>query len=230
MTTTDPEWLRLLAAQRKLQATLPGAVLVGGTAAILHLHHRKSLDGDHVLTELKNTFDEVLAKLEATPGWRTARLKPPVLILGSMDGVPTGVRQLRRSLPLQTTSIEGLKTPDLIEMARIKSWLLLSRNTVRDYLDTVALLEALPAAQLPEFARSLARCYERGPGGESPVVELVERLQSAAPEDLAQVDLRTYRDVRPPWRDLEELRRRGRALGVTLSAIWLRPDPDGDRS
>ncbi len=44
-----PDWERLLAAERHLQSLVPGAVLVGGTAAALHAGHRKSLDGDHVL-------------------------------------------------------------------------------------------------------------------------------------------------------------------------------------
>ena len=52
-----PEWERLLAAERHLQALLPDAVLVGGTAAALPGGHRLSVDGDHVLEDLKNRFD-----------------------------------------------------------------------------------------------------------------------------------------------------------------------------
>src|SRR6476469_765000 len=35
-----PDWERLLADAALLQTKLPGAVLVGGTAAALHAHHR----------------------------------------------------------------------------------------------------------------------------------------------------------------------------------------------
>ena len=56
-----PDWERLLAAERHLQALVPGTVLVGGTAAALHAGHRISLDGDHVLADLVGRFDEVLA-------------------------------------------------------------------------------------------------------------------------------------------------------------------------
>ena len=52
------DWERLLAAERHLQALLPDAVLVGGTAAALHAGHRLSLDGDHVLADLRDRFDE----------------------------------------------------------------------------------------------------------------------------------------------------------------------------
>jgi hypothetical protein len=36
-----PEWEKLLAAERHVQHLIPGAILVGGTAAALHLGHRQ---------------------------------------------------------------------------------------------------------------------------------------------------------------------------------------------
>ena len=45
-TRSLPEWEHLLAAERHLQALLPDAVLVGGTAAAMPGGHRVSLDGD----------------------------------------------------------------------------------------------------------------------------------------------------------------------------------------
>jgi hypothetical protein len=216
------DWQRLLAAQRRLQALVPDAVLVGGSAAVLHLHHRQSFDGDHVLADLRDHFDETLARLEASPGWRTSRTQPPVLILGSLDGVPTGLRQLRRARPLETTVLEGLRAPSLLETARIKAWMLLERNTVRDYVDVVALLERLLEASLPEFARTFGTCYERGPKGGSSIVELVEKLGAAMPDDRNQVDLATYKDVCPPWNDIEAVRSRGRDLARKLAAVAMR--------
>jgi hypothetical protein len=47
-----------------------------------------------------------------------------VLIPGRLDGVMTGIRQLRRTEPLETEEIAGLRVPTLAEMARIKAWLL----------------------------------------------------------------------------------------------------------
>lgn len=115
-----PEWERLLAAERHLLSIIPGMVLVGGSAAV-HAQHRVSMDGDHVLTDLRDRFGDVLASLEAAAGWQTERVQPPVLILGQLDGVLTGIRQLRRTRPLETEEISGLRVPTLPEMARIKA-------------------------------------------------------------------------------------------------------------
>ncbi|GMU60467.1 MAG: hypothetical protein AMXMBFR34_22300 [Myxococcaceae bacterium] len=85
-----PDWEKLLAAERHLQALLPGTILVGGTAAAL---------------------------LESAAGWESTRVQRPVMILGSLDGIQTGIRQLRRAKPLECVVIEGLRVPTLAEMA-----------------------------------------------------------------------------------------------------------------
>lgn len=72
-----PEWERLLAAARHLQWLVPGTVLVGGTAAAMHAGHRVSVDGDHVLDDLRDRFDDVLAALEQAAGWKTERVQRP---------------------------------------------------------------------------------------------------------------------------------------------------------
>jgi len=86
---SSPEWERLLAAERHLQHLVSGTVLVGGTAAALPAGHRLSLDGDHVLTDLRDRFDRILGELESAAGWQTERVQRPVLILGQLDGVLT---------------------------------------------------------------------------------------------------------------------------------------------
>jgi hypothetical protein len=151
------DWERLLAAERHLQYLVPGTTVVGDTAAALHARHRISMDGDHVLEDLRDRFDDVLATLEAVAGWQTARVRRPVLILGQLDGVLTGIRQLRRTRPLETEEVDGLRVPTLAEMARIKAWLVATRNTVRDYLDTVVLFERLGEEGLVSAMRPSTR-------------------------------------------------------------------------
>jgi hypothetical protein len=215
-----PEWERLLAAERHLQALLPGTVLVGGTAASPHAGHRRSLDGDHVLVDLREHFDEVLAALEQAAGWTSSRVQRPVLILGSLDGIQTGVRQLRRVKPLETEMLQGLRVPTLPEMARIKAWLLVTRNTVRDYLDTVALLSRLGPGREVEAVRPLDELYPQASGA-SVRAELVERLAAGAPGDLARVDLRGYKGLVAPWNDWDHVLSLGRRLARDLAGSVL---------
>ena len=215
-----PDWERLLAAERHIQHLVPGTVLVGGTAAALHGEHRKSLDGDHVLSDLRARFDDVLAALEAAAGWETARVQRPVLILGALDGMLTGIRQLRRTRPLDTEVIEGLRVPTLSEMARIKAWLLATRNTVRDYLDTVVLLERLGPENLRSAFIEFDAIYAQ-PSGASVLVEVVERLGAAKPSDSARVELATYRDLVAPWNQWQYVAARGRAFAAELARVAL---------
>jgi hypothetical protein len=215
-----PEWERLLSAERHLQALVPGTVLVGGTAAALHAQHRISFDGDHVLADLAGRFDQVLADLEAAAGWETARVRRPVLILGRLQGVLTGIRQLRRVRSLETEEIAGLQVPTLAEMARIKAWLLVIRDTTRDYLDVVVLFERLGEQGVREALSSLDEIYPQ-PGGTSVLAEVVERLAKAQPGDSAEIDLAAYRGLRTPWNDWAYLASRGRHWAQALAPLLL---------
>ena len=215
-----PEWERLLAAERVVQRLVPGSVLVGGTAAALHAGHRVSLDGDHVLEDLRERFDEVLAALEAAAGWQTDRVQRPVLILGAMAGLLTGLRQLRRARPLETEVVAGLRVPTLAEMARIKAWLLATRHTARDYLDCVVLLDALGEQRAQEALQPFDLIY-RQDSGASVLAEVAERLAAAAPPDLAEIDLGSYRGLRPPWNEWSHVVNRGRHWAPLLARLAL---------
>jgi hypothetical protein len=169
-----------------------------------------------VLEDLRSRFDEVLTDLEAAAGWQTSRVQRPVVILGHLDGVMTGIRQLRRTKPLETEVVDGLKVPTLAEMARVKAWLLATRHTVRDYLDTVVLLERLGEARVGDAFASFDELYAQQ-SGTSPLVEVVERLGSADPSDRAKVDLTTYKDLVAPWNDWSHLAARGRHWAQVLA-------------
>lgn len=212
------DWERLLAAERHVQHLVPGSVLVGGTAVALHVAHRFSADGDHVLEDLREHFDEVLARLEAAAGWRTNRVQRPTLILGQMDGMLTGIRQLRRSRPLETEVVAGLRVPTLAEMARIKAWLLATRHTVRDYLDLVVLLERLGEAGASAALRGLDDLYSQ-PTGASVLTEVAERLAAASPADKGSIELGTYKGLAAPWNDWRTLANAGRRWASVVARI-----------
>ncbi|MBQ6473328.1 MAG: hypothetical protein IJJ33_15185 [Victivallales bacterium] len=163
-----PEWEKLLSAAAHLQRILPDAVLVGGTAVATHVHHRLSYDADHVLNDLRGHFDEVLEQLESVAGRQTARIRRPVLMLGSLDGIETGVRQLIREVPLETTTIsigeETVTIPSAGEMLRIKAILILKRNATRDYLDFIAMAKALGDEKMLEALDKFDALYPQSNG------------------------------------------------------------------
>jgi hypothetical protein len=204
-----PEWERVLSSAAHLQELLPGAVLVGGTAAAVHAGHRLSQDADHVLTDLRSRFDNVLAELESVAGWQTARMNRPVQILGSLDGIETGIRQLIRAQPLETMQIERLghtfTLPTLSEMLRIKAALILRRNATRDYLDFAALADRM--GDEPAI-RALARFDELypQPNGESALQQLQIQLANPMPFDLEKTRLDEYKKLQPRWHDWERIK------------------------
>jgi hypothetical protein len=59
-----------------LQQLVPGAVMVGGAAAILYAEHRESRDHDRVVADLADRFEMVLEAVEEDEGWATNRVTP----------------------------------------------------------------------------------------------------------------------------------------------------------
>ncbi len=170
---------------------------------------RLSTDTDHVVSDLRLQFDQVLAELEAVAGWQTARVTRPVQILGSLDGIETGVRQLIRETPLEVTQIEvggaTITIPTAAEMLRIKGVLILRRNATRDYLDFVALADHLGEDQTVAALRVFDRLYPQ-PNGESPLQQLQIQLAQPLPYDLDEVNLVEYKNLSARWQDWQHVR------------------------
>jgi len=207
-----PEWEKLLSAQVVFQSHFPQFVLTGGTAAALHAGHRTSTDADYVFPDLKKRFSEILKKVEEEAGWRTKRLEPPVLILGHFEGVRTGIRQLIRSEPLETTTVKGLRIPTVEEMLRIKAYLIVRRNTTRDFIDFVALFDHLGVKRAQEALFFLDRLYPQE-GENSITQQLAIQLSEPKPWDLSQTDLSRYKDLKEPYTDWGEVKRRAFMAG-----------------
>jgi hypothetical protein len=220
VTDLPPRWHAVLAAATRLQELVPDAVLVGGTAAAHHARHRVSFDDDHVVVDLKARFDEVLAALEATDGWVTARVKRPVLILGRLEGVETGVRNLIRLRPLEVEEVRmgdrTLRVPTLSEIARIKAWLCLMRNATRDYLDFAALAEVLGSEEAAAVVSSMDEYYsdQIGPGSRRVAAQVAKQLSEPKPDDLSEIDLESYRELDPKWREWSVVRDACRRVAV----------------
>jgi hypothetical protein len=116
--------------------------------------------------------------------------------------------------------LQGLRVPTLAEMARIKAWLLATRHTVRDYLDTVVLLERLGTEEASRAFADFDDIYAQD--STSPLAEVVERLAAASPSDRAEVELRAYKGLVAPWNDWRHLADRGRHWAAVLAASLLR--------
>ena len=204
-----PEWEALLSSAAHLQRIVPEAVLVGGTASATYAHHRLSVGHDHVLPNLRERFDAILADLESVAGWRTARVKRPVLILGSLDGIETGVRQLIRSAPLEVAEVETagvrLRVPTKEEMFRIKAVLVLKRNATRDYIDLAALSGVLGDQGMHDALVRLDAYYPQ-PNGSSPLQQLANQLANPIPFDLDEADLTQYKRLDSRYQDWGKVR------------------------
>jgi hypothetical protein len=218
----EPAFTDVLTAAAKLQTVLADAVLVGGTAAAHHAGHRVSFDDDHVLTDLRERFDDVLDALEATDGWVTARVQRPVLVLGRLDGIDTGIRQLRRRRPLEVETITlpngaHVRVTTLAETIRIKAWLALTRNATRDYVDLVALCDRL-GESAADVLLSLDDYYadQIGPDGRRVAAQVARQLADPRPYDLDGLDLSAYRHLAPKWRDWARVRDAARAPALRM--------------
>ncbi len=163
------DWELVLSSAARLQRILPDAVLVGGTASAIHASHHYSRDADPALTDRRQRFDEVLAQLEAVAGWTTARVQRPVQILGSLDGIWTGIRQL-----------------------------ILKRNATRNYLDFVALADRMGAEKVAHALQGFDRIY-RQENAESPLQQLQAQLANPLPYDLEGTELREYKNPDARW-------------------------------
>lgn len=214
-----PDWELVLSAAARLQRFIPHAVLVGGTASPLYAKHRFSRDADHVLNDLRDRFDVVLADLESVSGWQTSRIQRPVQILGSLDGIETGIRQLIRKEPLETTQIDHhgkkITLPSRSEILRIKGILILKRNAVRDYLDFVALSDHMATRDVLSALEPFDDLYPQ-PNGESALQQLQIQLSSPTPYDLEENDLSEYKNLEPKWHRWETVKSACIDLSITI--------------
>jgi len=217
-----PSWETLLAHAAMLQTKVPGAVLVGGTAAAVHAKHRYSLDHDHVIQNLEQDYEAAMRSLESIVGWRTDRKVRGKLLPGNVSGIPAGLRNQRRKAPLDTTVVhthEGkeLRVPTVPEMLRIKAFLIIDRNATRDFLDVAALSKHLGLRKSAAALASMNDLYGEfaGEAGDA-LTTLVVRLANPEPYDLTDVDLPEYKGIVAPWNDWRSVAAQCARLAATI--------------
>jgi len=214
----------VLAGAARLQELVPGAVLVGGSAAAYHAGHRLSFDHDHVVEDLAARFDTVLETLEALDDWSTARLAGGKLILGELGGIETGIRQMVRRRPLEVEEVavgeRVLRVPTLDEILRIKAWLVVSRNQTRDYLDAAALSDRIgigPAGRLLARVDDYYAEVNRRP--EAVATQVARQFADPAPKDSTVTKrLSSYRRLDARWHDWSAVVETLRAVAVSMTS------------
>lgn len=196
----------VLASAAQLQQVVPDAVLVGGAAAALHAGHRDSHDHDHVLSDLAERFDAVLEAIEATDGWVTNRVVPGRIILGELGDIEAGVRQLRRRRPLEVCEValasgQRLRVPTHEEILRVKGYLIVRRNQVRDYLDVAALSERMGRARAAQVLAGIDAYYaDQHEGGDGVATQLARQLAQPRPRDSRTTrQLHRYKRLDERW-------------------------------
>lgn len=175
----------------------------------MYAGHRESFDHDHVLMDLSQRYAEVVEAVEATEGWVTSvrASSPPLTLLGSLDGVEAGLRQLRRVRPLEVEEFDvggrRLRVPTIEECLRIKAYLVVQRNQTRDYLDVVALADRLGATVAASTLSSIDGYYrDRSEGDDSVLTVVVQRLSEPAPRDVRVTEqLASYKGLVERWHD-----------------------------
>lgn len=188
-------------------------MLVGGAASALWANHRDSFDHDHLLSDLADRYQEVLEAVEATDGWVTSvrASRPPWTLLGRLGDIEAGLRQLRRTKPLEVEEVEvgrgmTVRVPTLPEMLRVKAYMVVLRNAVRDYLDVVALADRSEDAAV-ETLVDIDRYYsDRSGEADSVLTALIQRLSEPNPRDPAVTEeLSRYRNLDPRWHDWSDV-------------------------
>lgn len=202
----------VLASAARLQQLVPDAVLVGGAASALHAGHRDSFDHDHVLADLAGRYEQVLEAVEASDDWVTSvrASSPPLTLLGSLGGIEAGLRQMRRSRPLEVEQVDlgadgVVVAPTVAEILRIKAYLVVQRNQVRDYLDVVALADRVGIGSAAATLSAIDDYYsDRSQQGDSVLTSLVQRLAEPAPRDTPVIaELSSYKGLDPRWHSWE---------------------------
>ena len=212
--THSAEFDAVVRSAAKLQELVPDMVLVGGSAAALHAEHRVSLDHDHVLSDLAERYDAVVDAVEASAGWATSvrASHPPMTLMGSLDGVQAGIRQLRRIHPLETERYEideqtAVTVPTVDEILRIKAFLVVDRGAVRDFLDVAALADRVGLEHAATLLSGLDTFYAVRSNEEDLVSTRVAfALADPQPIDPAVVaELSNYKNLTPRWQQWESV-------------------------
>lgn len=151
---------------------------------------------------------------------------PGKIVLGQLGDIEAGVRQLIRtsSLEFQDVALPSgatVRVPTLGEVLRIKSFLMMKRNQVRDYLDVAALAARLGALPAAEVLVGIDAYYaDETKDGEPVSSQVLRQLGDPRPADHRHVqELDRYKGLTPRWQDWNEVRAMLREVAAHMSRL-----------
>ena len=228
---------RVLDAGRALQAQLPALemIAVNGVAAALHAGHRETRDIDYCAAALRAEWETTVRTLQAWPAWAPQRQAFAKMILGRLGPVRVGLRQLRRAHPLESTTVDGLVVTSPAETLRVKAMQALQRRATRDYIDVVALCDAIgdraAVATLaalddfyPDTTLTVVTDTPADPPVARPLAHALETLPTHRPVDWGTA-AGTLPGVAGPYQALGYLETRLATLGRLLADHRVAPAP-----
>jgi hypothetical protein len=156
----------------------------------------------------------------------TNRVTPGKIILGELGDIESGVRQLIRSRLLEVAEVtlpsgHVLRVPTADETLRIKGYLVVRRNQVRDYIDVAALSDRCGIFHAADVLGHLDDYYsdQRSAEAAGVATQLVRQLADPRPADARTIkQLRHYKDLDPRWADWGNVTAVCRAVAVEMAA------------
>jgi len=119
---------------------------------------------------------------------------------------------MRRSRPLETIRVEVapgqfVTSPTAEESLRVKAYLVVQRNQVRDYIDVVALSEQIGRVSAVAVLMRIDEYYDdRSMRSGSVLTSFALSLAAPSPRDVDVIDeLPRYRALDPQWHDWSDV-------------------------
>jgi len=134
------------------------------------------------------------------------------------------VRQLIRKTPLEVAEVllpsgQTLRVPTPDEILRIKGYLIVRRNQVRDYLDVAALSDRYGIPHAAGVLRHIDDYYgdQRGAEAEGVATQLARQLAAPKPVDTRTIaQLGQYKGLDARWADWKSVTDVCRSVAVEM--------------
>ena len=177
-----------------------------------------------MITSSKKNYDAAIRALESIAGWHTHRRVKGKMVLGNVNKIAAGLRNQRRSAPLETTEVvvqggRRLRLPTIEETLRIKTFLVVDRNATRDYLDVAALSHHIGLAKSAAALERMNELYAefKDEAGDL-LTAVVVKLSLPDPYDLTDIDLSEYKGIVAPWNNWRAVQAQCASLAAALVA------------